>query len=81
MIASLPPGFILILGGLLAPLVPARARPAYMLTLPVLGFIHLLGLDIGQYGLIEFFTYTLVHVRVPPHGASEIERALREALR
>jgi len=24
---------------------------------------------------------TLVHVRVPPHGASEIERALREALR
>ena len=41
MIASLPPGFILILGGLLAPLVPARARPAYMLALPVLGFIHL----------------------------------------
>ena len=64
MIASLPPGFILILGGLLAPLVPARARPAYMLMLPVLGFIHLLGLDTGQYGLIEFFTYTLVHVRV-----------------
>ncbi|MEQ8890501.1 MAG: thiamine pyrophosphate-dependent enzyme, partial [Sandaracinaceae bacterium] len=24
---------------------------------------------------------TLVHVRVPPHGASEIERALREALK
>jgi multicomponent Na+:H+ antiporter subunit D len=64
MIASLPPGFILILGGLLAPLVPARARPAYMLALPVLGFIHLLGLDPGQYGLIEFFTYNLVHVRV-----------------
>ena len=64
MIASLPPGFILILGGLLAPLVPARARPAYMLTLPVLGFIQLLNLDAGQYGLIEFFTYTLVHVRV-----------------
>ena len=64
MIASLPPGFILILGGLLAPLVPGRVRPAYMLTLPVLGFIQLLNLDPGQYGLIEFFTYTLVHVRV-----------------
>jgi multicomponent Na+:H+ antiporter subunit D len=64
MIASLPPGFILILGGLLAPLVPGRVRPAYMLTLPVLGFIQLLNLDPGQYGLIEFFTYTLVPVRV-----------------
>ena len=64
MIASLPPGFILIFGGLLAPLVPGRARPAYMLALPVLGFIHLLGLDTGQYSLIEFFTYTLVHVRI-----------------
>ena len=64
MIASLPPGFILIFGGLLAPLVPGRVRPAYMLTLPVLGFIQLLNLDAGHYGLIEFFTYTLVHVRV-----------------
>lgn len=64
MISSLPPAFILIFGGVLVPLVPRAARSAYMLALPVLGFFHLLNLEPGQYGLYEFFTYTLVHVRV-----------------
>lgn len=57
MIASLPPGLVLVLGGLLLPLVPARLRGATMLTLPVLGFLQLLAtaedasLTVGLFGL------------------------------
>ena len=64
MIASVPPGLILILGGLLAPLVPRRLRNPYMLALPLLGLAQLLGLDHGIYGEIALFDYTLVQLRV-----------------
>lgn len=57
MIASLPPGLVLILGGLLLPLVPARLRGAAMLALPVLGLLQLIAmpenasLELGIFGL------------------------------
>ena len=45
MIASLPPGWVLIFGALLVPLLPKRLRAPYMLALPVLGFAQLLALS------------------------------------
>lgn len=41
MIGSLPPGWILIIGGLLVPLVPRRARPAWLVLLPIVSGLHL----------------------------------------
>ena len=61
---SLPPGLLLIIGGLLVPLVQGRARAALMLAVPVLGFLQLTQLDHGSFHSFEFFTYTLVQTRV-----------------
>ena len=47
MIDLLPPGAILILGGLLVPLLPSRVKPWSGVVFPVLGFMHLLALEKG----------------------------------
>jgi len=64
MIEFLPPGAILILGGLLVPLLPGRARPWAGVVLPVLGFMHLLALDKGFVQTLVVFGYELTPVRV-----------------
>ena len=64
MIANLSPGLILILGGLLVPLVHGRARQVFMLALPVLGGLQLIGLEHGLHGQIGIFDYTLTFARV-----------------
>jgi multicomponent Na+:H+ antiporter subunit D len=64
MIAELSPGLILILGGLLVPLLPARLRPWLMVVLPVLVFAHLLTLPHGEFGRIQTMGLTLVTLRV-----------------
>ena len=64
MIASLSPGWILILGAFLVPLLPGRLRSVYMLALPVLGGLQLAGLENGVYGQAEIFGYTLTFLRV-----------------
>jgi multicomponent Na+:H+ antiporter subunit D len=64
MIELLPPGAILILGGLLAPLVPKSVRRWYVLALPVLGLAHLLSLDKGFVQTLFVFGYELTPVRV-----------------
>jgi multicomponent Na+:H+ antiporter subunit D len=43
---SLPPGAVLLLGGLLLPLLPQRLRAPCMLALPVLGLMQLLALPV-----------------------------------
>jgi multicomponent Na+:H+ antiporter subunit D len=58
------PGLILILGALLVPLLKGYARAAYMLTLPVLAFIYLLGLPHGASGLLDLSDLSLVTLRV-----------------
>jgi multicomponent Na+:H+ antiporter subunit D len=63
-IELLPPGAILILGGLLAPLVPKSVRRWYVLALPVLGFAHLLSFDKGFVQTLVVFGYELTPVRV-----------------
>lgn len=64
MSAEFSPALILILGGLLVPLLSGRARGAYMLALPVIGFLYLLALKPGEYGQIEFLGQMLVTLRV-----------------
>ncbi len=61
---SLPPGSILILGGLLIPLLKGRAKQALMLALPVASFAHLLALPEGKLLEIAFFDMTLNPIRV-----------------
>ena len=64
MIELLPPGAILILGGLLVPLLPSRVKPWAGVVFPVLGFIHLLALDKGFVQTLVVFGYELTPVRV-----------------
>ncbi|MCU0305100.1 MAG: Na(+)/H(+) antiporter subunit D [Thermoanaerobaculales bacterium] len=64
MIELLPPGAILILGGLLAALLPSRLRPWAGVVLPVLGFAHLLTLDKGFVQTVVVFGQQLTPVRV-----------------
>ena len=60
----LPPGAILILGGLLVPLLPGRVKPWAGVAFPVLGFAHLLALDKGFVQTLVVFGYELTPVRV-----------------
>jgi len=64
LIEFLPPGAILILGGLLVPLLPGRLKPWAGVVLPVLGFVHLLALDKGFVRTLVVFGYELTPVRV-----------------
>lgn len=64
LIEFLPPGAILIVGGLLAGLLPARLRPWAGVALPVLGFAHLLTLDKGLVRTVVLFGQVLTPVRV-----------------
>ena len=64
MIASLPPGWILLLGGLLVPLVPRRARPAWLLVLPVVSGVHLWALAPAGLVTTSWLGLDLTPVRV-----------------
>ncbi|WP_416899674.1 MAG: Na(+)/H(+) antiporter subunit D [Minwuia sp.] len=61
---ELPPGLILIAGGLLAAVLPWRLRQLLMLGLPVVGFLQLLAVPEGSYWTTEFFGAELVGSRV-----------------
>ena len=64
MIANLPPAAILILGSLIVPLLRGRIKSIYLLALPLLSLLHLLGFNEGFYGEIVLFDYSLTMVRV-----------------
>ena len=64
MIDGLNPGFILVLGGLLVPLFRGRLRQIYMLALPVLAAIHLVGMPAGIHMTTPFMGYELILTRV-----------------
>jgi len=64
MIGSLPPAAVMILGALLVPLLRGRLRKAYILALPVLGFVYLLALGEGTFGHVSLFSYELTLVRI-----------------
>ena len=63
-LANLSPGLILILGALPVPFLPGPIRKAWMLALPVLALIHLLGLEQGQHGILPVFDLELITLRI-----------------
>ena len=64
MIASIPPGWILLIGGLLIPLIPRRARPVWLLALPIASGAHLLTLPLGFQVTASWLGIDLMPVRV-----------------
>ena len=58
------PSLILIFGGLLLPLVPARLKKGYLLLVPVLVFVRTLALVPGSFGHAHFLDWVLVFGRV-----------------
>ncbi|MEM7173066.1 MAG: Na(+)/H(+) antiporter subunit D, partial [Pseudomonadota bacterium] len=64
MIGNLSPALIVIIGAVLAPLFPWRARNVYMMALPILAAIQLAGMDHGNFGQFEFFDYQLTTLRI-----------------
>ena len=61
---SLPPGCIILLGALFAPLLRGWGRSMYVLALPLVSFLHLYGLPHGEYGQLVLFDYTLTLIRI-----------------
>ena len=64
MIDVLPPGLILIVGGMLISLLRGRAQAIAAVVLPVLGLAQLLMLEPGSYFNLQLFDYELTVVRV-----------------
>jgi multicomponent Na+:H+ antiporter subunit D len=64
MFGTLPPGLILILGGLALTLVPAKLRGWAFLVPPVLALLHLGGLEPGTTATWSFATYELIPLHV-----------------
>ncbi len=64
MTAELSPGLILICGGLLAPLLPARLRPWLLVVLPFVMFAQILALPHGEFGRLQVMGLSLVTLRV-----------------
>ncbi len=66
MTINLPPGLIIILGALLVPLFRGRAQALYLLALPVVSLVQVLGLPHGEFGQVSFLSYMLTTIRVDP---------------
>ena len=64
MFASLPPGAILILGGLLVPFLPARLVAPWAVFLPLAGLLHLSGFPDGIGGHLHVLSNELTPVRI-----------------
>jgi len=60
----LPPALILILGAVLIPFLRGKTKAVYMLALPVVVFITLLNLSLGNTWVVEFWGYELIMGRV-----------------
>lgn len=60
----LPPGWIMVLGALLVPLLRGTARQIFMLALPLLGLAQLFALPLGSSLVHEFMGYELELMRV-----------------
>jgi len=60
----LPPAFIFILGAVLIPFLRGKAKSVYMLALPIIVFILLLNLSMGNSWIVEFWGYELIMGRV-----------------
>ena len=64
MIEQIPPGLILIVGGLLLPLMPKEVRKVLLVVLPAVGLAHLLALPADHVLEYRVFDYDLTMVKV-----------------
>ena len=60
MIEPVPPAFIFIIGALLVPFFRGKLKSAYLLFLPVLGFVNLISIPEGNNWVVGFLDYNLV---------------------
>ena len=63
MMSSIHPALILLFGALLLPLLRGYARKTCLVLIPVIGFINLLGIDVGTVRTIAFMGYELEVLR------------------
>ncbi|MBW2707706.1 MAG: Na(+)/H(+) antiporter subunit D [Deltaproteobacteria bacterium] len=61
---AVPPVIIFVVGALLVPFIPGRLKSAWMLLIPVIGFLNLMVLGEGTHFRIDFLDYHLVLGRV-----------------
>ncbi len=58
------PGLILVFGAVLVPFLPLSLRRAYLLSLPILTFAYIVGLESGTSQTLSYFGYELEVLRV-----------------
>jgi len=61
---AVPPVIIFVVGALLVPFIPVRLKSAWLLLIPVIGFLNLMYLGEGTHFRIDFLDYHLVLGRV-----------------
>lgn len=61
---ELSPGLIVIIGALFVPFLPGRLRAAWVLAVPVLAFVQVLGLEHGSWGNFTVSDFNLATLRV-----------------
>jgi multicomponent Na+:H+ antiporter subunit D len=61
---AVPPVIIFVVGALLVPFIPGRLKSAWLLLIPVIGFLNLMYLGEGTHFRIDFLDYHLVLGRV-----------------
>jgi len=61
---AVPPVIIFVVGALLVPFIPVRFKSAWLLLIPVIGFVNLMYLGEGTHFRIDFLDYHLVLGRV-----------------
>jgi multicomponent Na+:H+ antiporter subunit D len=62
--AAIPPAAIFIIGAFLVPFLKGRLKSAYLLLLPVVGFINLINIPEGAHWAVGFLDYELVLVKI-----------------
>jgi len=64
MISTVPPAFIFIVGGLLVPFIKGKWKSAYLLLIPVVGFINLISIPEGTHWVVRFLDWELVFGKI-----------------
>ena len=64
MISTVPPATIFIIGGLLVPFIKGKWKSAFMLLIPVVGFINLINIPEGTHWVVGFLGYDLVFGKI-----------------
>ncbi|MBW2195526.1 MAG: Na(+)/H(+) antiporter subunit D [Deltaproteobacteria bacterium] len=64
MIDIVPPAVIFIIGGLLVPLIKGKWKSAFMLLIPVVGFINLINIPQGTHWVVNFLDFEIVFGKV-----------------